>query len=135
MAMVNHATPDRSTTELTHVGVQRLCTGHAQDHRPEGEEREPGSPTKSIAYMGLTAANRRGLDHAQQAEHRDHDEPQQHHRAERPADLAGPETLNREQRDENRPTGSGNTQVRRSTTSTPSTADKTEIAGVIMPSP
>ena len=71
-----------------------------------------------------------------EAGRREHAEPDDHDRAEEPADRAGAEALGREQHGEHDERDRDHELLEAlSTTSRPSTADSTEIAGVIIPSP
>ena len=95
----------------------------------EAQRRRCGESARRIA--GVLERPRRAPATARTANQTRHDRPEQ------PADGAGAEALDREQhgedherdRDDDRARGSA------STTSRPSTADSTEIAGVIIPSP
>jgi hypothetical protein len=94
--------------------------------------------TKASAYQGLIAARTAGiLNHVPQAESAEGGEPEHHHRAEQRADRRRAMPLKKEQQDQDGNRGRQNVGIEQSgvTTSSPSTAESTDIAGVITASP
>ena len=93
---------DRAGAEMPAVGVERLRSGHRQDHGAEGEERS--HPV--IEHEACAPGRRQSLKHAGVRQHlaateqADRREPHQDHRPEQPADGAGAVPLDREQPDE-----------------------------------
>ena len=125
---------------MPHVGVQRLGPGHAQHDRAqhdEGEQpvvqaqrrprRSARAPAARTGCCTISHSPSRPID----------EEPDRHDRAEHAADTAGAVRLHGEQRedhddaDRQRRIASARAPRPRS----PSTADSTEIAGVMTPSP
>ena len=91
-----------------------------------------------MAWRGSNALSTAGSRTIQtMPEHREDDEPDDHDRAEQPADAVRPVLLNHEQSRSESTTVSGTTYGWNSgvATSRPSIAPSTVIAGVIMPSP
>ncbi len=93
---------DRLFAEVSHVGVQRLSAGDYEEHRAQhrksvepmlGEERDRVPRVEGGKDDGL--AN--GPDNAQ---HREHNKPENHHGAEEAPDAVGAMPLNREDADE-----------------------------------
>ena len=130
---------DRRAAEVAHVGVQRLGAGDRQHDRGQREERDREVADEEVERVGrrerlqdLRVRRRCRVMPARA----DREEPDDHHRPEQPPDRGGAEPLDR-----NSTTmiaaviGTISCSSDGSTTFSPSTADSTEIAGVIMLSP
>ena len=123
---------------MTHVGIKRLGAGRAQEDGSQDQEtREAVSQQviKAVAWI-------EGQQHAWMAhdstkpEQADRDEPEGHDRAEQLSDPLAALGLKREQADQHQRRQQHN--IRRDLGAgifRPSSALKTEIAGVIAPSP
>ena len=131
--------PDRMLAEVAHVRVERFAAGDDEEHGAEhgeageavGDEERDRVPRIERAEHGRRAHD------PDDAERRDRDEPDDHDRAEQPADPVCAVLLNHEQPDQDHDGDRHDVRAgtAASTTSRPSTAPSTEIAGVIMPSP
>ena len=84
---------------MPHIGIQRLDAGDRQHHRPQREERHLLIFHEEVERpFGVQRLQHfRIRNDAACAQHRQHDEPQQHHRSEQLADAAGTVLLNGEQ--------------------------------------
>ena len=129
---------DRQPAEVAHVGVERLGPGHRQHDGTQGHERPPAEVPEQGHAVGRVqrAQHVRGLRQLGEAEDREDAEPEQHHRPEPAADAGRAAALDQEQRhqhaDRERQHVGPSAGV---AVSSPSTAESTEIAGVISPSP
>ena len=87
---------------MAEIGVERLATGHRQEHRAERDQ--PDVAVLGNERDGVVRIDRR--EHArivadvQHADNRDGDEPHHHHGAEERGDPRGAAPLHREQRDQ-----------------------------------
>ena len=90
---------DRPSTEVAHVGVERLGAGDGEDDRGQREERNVEVPEDERQRVGRRQRleDLRVVDDAPDAEGADRDEPQDHHRPEEAADLGRAVALNHEQ--------------------------------------
>ena len=95
---------DRAATEMTEVGIERLAAGHAQQHRAEDREGDPGMPTEQHQCMRRVDGGEHAgmLQDRQQAEHGQRREPHHHHRPEQSADGTRAVTLQQEQTEQDR---------------------------------
>ena len=91
--------PDRVAAEMPHVGIQRLTAGDRQEHAAEDDETVPAMRDDEPDRVQRVDRqdHLRPPHDAGQAEHRDDHEPQQHDRAEHPADAGGALHLRAEQ--------------------------------------
>ena len=125
--------------EVAHVGVQRLGAGDREHDAAERDERlVPVVEQELGAVVRRQRAEDRGmLEQPAEPGDRQHAEPHAHDRPEVAADAPGAEALHGEQPGQHDERERDDEVLRgpSSTTSSPSTADSTEIAGVIMPSP
>jgi hypothetical protein len=129
---------DRLAAEVPHVGVQRLAAGDDEEDRPERDEPLPRVLDEEVDRV----RRRHGPQHLgmgddlAQPEHAERREPHDHDRAEHLGDPGRAAPLDGEQATRIT-TAIGITQSENAgvATSKPSTADSTEIAGVIRPSP
>ena len=126
---------------MAHIGVKRFAAGHRQHDRAQRDEGGPGLVGEQAQRhrRGLAAQqNLRRSQDGDRAQHREHDEPQHHHRPEQLADLFGAAALQQRTGRPGSTSVSGTTKGVESAarpTLRPSSADSTEIAGVSMPSP
>ena len=96
--------PDRYASEMTHVGIERLGAGDGQD---DGAQRQHAvAALLHEEHDGVMRAerpqDRRVLEDVLDAEHRQHDEPQDHHRPEQGAHQRRTGALDGEQQDQDR---------------------------------
>jgi hypothetical protein len=101
-----HAEPgraDRPLAEVAQVGIERLGAGHAEHHRPEGDERNRrmAEQEQQRVVRRERLQDRDVVANVGQAEHCKDDEPHRHHRAEQPADALGTVTLEEKESGEN----------------------------------
>jgi hypothetical protein len=95
---------DRRPAEVAHVRVQRLGSRDREHHPAEGEEsrqavlEEEPDPVR----RRQRAEDARVVGDAVDAERREDDEPDEHHRTEQLADRPGPASLQHEQHDQDR---------------------------------
>src|SRR5579871_1070343 len=80
---------NRKTTEMTHVGVERLATGYGEHDRTKRNERRPWLPNKKVeSPIGVEGEkNLRCLENGTRAEPGNGCKPDDHYRAKSPADL------------------------------------------------
>ncbi len=90
---------NRKLTKVAHIGIQRFNAGDRQHHRAQREERyrfvlnkEVQRPVRVHGVQHL-----RIIDDTARAQHRQNDEPQQHHRRKQLTDNAGAVFLNHKQ--------------------------------------
>ena len=121
------------------IGVQRFDPGHGQHDAAEHEEAARavrGHERECVARIERLEHDRDAHDR-DRAGHADRHEPRDHRRPEQPPHALGAADLNRKQAEQH----DGRALARRKrcnefdTTPMPSTAEMTEIAGVMMPSP
>ena len=96
---------DRPLAEVPHVGIERLAAGDDQEHRAEHGEAVPAvlAEERDARAAGRPPSARSGSRTIQRdAEHRDDHEPDDHDRAEQPADPVRAVPLNREHADQDR---------------------------------
>ena len=125
---------------MPHVGVQRLGARHGEDdraHREEGAHRLVDEEADRVQRVDHRQDDARPVDDVHDAEHRDRDEIEEHDRPEHQADPGRAARLDREQADEDADRDRHDERLRAPalTVVRPSTADSTEIAGVIIESP
>src|SRR4029078_10373591 len=76
--------PDRTTTEMAHVGIERLCASKRQKHRPEGQKSSPAVPREKAQGVERIQGDEDAgvLDHLDKTSDRKGCEPQRHDRDE-----------------------------------------------------
>ena len=130
---------DRPWAEMPHVGVKRLGAGHAEEDAAKHEKALHAAAHQIVEAVERIDRHkdRRMLQDAIDAERGDDEEPGQHDRPEGAADRRRAERLHREQREQDRrsPPAAHTGLKAGAICSTPSSAESTEIAGVIAPSP
>ena len=124
---------------MAHVGVERLGAGHREHDRAQREEGAPAVGEEEMDRVQridrLEDDPRRAGD-VDDAEHRDGEEIDEHDRAEQGADPRRAARLDREQADQDGDRDRHDKGAKpASTVVRPSTADSTEMAGVIIESP
>ncbi len=92
--------PHRLAAEMTHVDVERLAAGQHQEHGAEDHDREARVAEQHAERVhGIERHQDFGrVNDLAQAEQPDRDEPDDHDRAEQPADALGAAALHRKQR-------------------------------------
>ena len=108
--------------------------------KTEPRTRKPDSPLSREEPDGVEGIDRREdprrVEDVRDAEDREDDEPDEHDRPEDGADPAGPLLWNEEEPDEDDDGDRHDVRLEAGVaTSSPSTAESTEIAGVMIPSP
>ncbi len=88
---------------MTHVRVQRLAAGDAQEHA--AQDQKPGAAGSHHETDGVARIHRRNdlgaLEDRRNPKQRDDQKPQHHHRPKRTADLLRAEALRREEHQQN----------------------------------
>ena len=89
---------DRFGADMTHVGVERLGAGDAQEDAAQQQEAGCAAFHQGVDGVSRIEAGENGgvLQDAIKAERADGEEPQRHDRAEQAADPGGAERLHRE---------------------------------------
>ena len=94
--------PDRRFSEMSHVGIQRLGAGHAQEHRAKHDE--GGRPVRHKESEGMRGIqrckDRRIIADMHQAERGEHQKPDRHQGPEHKAHLSGAARLRGKQHDQ-----------------------------------
>ena len=101
---IDPADLDRRPPEMSHVGVERLCTRDGQHHRSERQER--AQDVRAEKSHGIERVEReedgRITRDADRPQHRQGPEVDAHHRPEQRPHRSGAEALDREQPDQDR---------------------------------
>ena len=122
---------------MSHVRIERLGSGHGEDDRPhcnEGARRLLDEEGQEVQRIDRRQDHLWPVDDVHHAEHRDRHEIEEHDRPEQCSDARRAVRLDGEQPDENADRDGNDARLRSPalTVVRPSTADRTEIAGVII---
>jgi hypothetical protein len=96
------AATDRSGTEVAHVGIQGLTTGHGEEDAAEDDEASMAAGGQKVPAMpGIEGGEDfRPVKELRHTEHREADKPQTRDRAEKAPHIGRAEKLHRKQHDE-----------------------------------
>ena len=122
---------------MAHVGIERLTAGQSQEYAAQhDEERGRACDRKAHRFARIERLeDRRRRPDVDDAEDADNDKPHDHDRPEQPPDASGPTILKSKKSDQNDERCRHDEARGIRAELHPSMAERTEIAGVITPSP